>query len=435
MTRRSAKYGRYSMKEHGQSSQDRFSGVYLLNQGSDCTVRKPSWFNTRTVVRPLPGRLQDDETKLAPCRRSEDPGDWGDWIRRYDAVTNFGPSRITFITKDPRDPKQLHDHPCTLLRKAIRAAVRSGNYNPAWGPLVVAGDSGEPLRTSTNIYVMQVIMLEHMSKIMQPPAGLLAGDATVVLMTSSTAGRALLTKMDEKEDDKYKYWDIVDLHAGAYVQFSQAGSQSSAGSKQATSLGQQAAFGGVHRAQSVAERASYDVEIFDDYNGTPASLDGVVEQICDKIKPWDDIINIPTMEEQVELICRCGIPADAIMYALADLYRDIIPADIVESVQQRTHATGFSPEIQAAPTNTSTELAAVGGLGDYIKQQGQTTEAPKQDTTDGRAEHTAPPSETSDNRADTTGGSPAEVSSELKAQADKTWQALKMAEERSRHDS
>lgn len=423
MTRRSAKYGKYSMKSHGQSSRDRFSGIYLLVPGSGCSVRKPSWYNTRTVFRPFPGRDQDDETKLAPCRRPDDPEFMYEWIRRYDAVTNFGPSSITFITKDPRDPQDLHDHPCTLLRKSIRAAVKSGNCNPAWGSLVVAGDRGEPLRSSTDIYVSQGILLEHQSKLQQPPIGLLAGDDTLVLLTSSSAGRTLLEVMDEKDENgNYKYEDVVDLHGGAYIRYSQSGSQAPADTGKTTTLGQQAAFSGPRREQSVAERSRYDVEVLEQFNGTPSTLSDVAEKICDKIKPWDDIINVPTMEEQMELICRAsGVPADAIVYALSDIHRDIIPADIMESVHQRTHARGHTPEATQAPEPQ--QRKAVGGLGDYLKKESTPPAAATASDTSNGAETALVAAAQAAPVAD----DPA-----IQEQADQAWAALKMAEERAR---
>jgi hypothetical protein len=71
------------------------------------------------VVRLLPNIDYSDPAspQWTPYRHSLEEGHYGDWIRRYDAVRNFGEQNpVTFITRDPGD---IHAPPVEALPSQV----------------------------------------------------------------------------------------------------------------------------------------------------------------------------------------------------------------------------------------------------------------------------------------------------------------------------
>jgi len=331
--------GRYRMKTEGQSSQRGLQGMYVLNDSAGCQIYRPTWQGTRTIFRPFPGKDPEDPEQWDPFRLSDEEGDFGDWIRRYDMAFSFGNPGITFILRDPRDHTvDVQQNPVWMLYRAITQAVKSGQGHPSWNPLVFGGAGrGAPISAPKDGYIMQGILMEHKSVPQNPPRGCAMEHQPVVLLMSQSAGKTLIDKLAEKaETGTYRWPDLTDLNGGMFVQFHQAGTQHAAGGQ------------GVSMTSGVgggpAENNRYEVEFLEQYGGGVSPTFPAIHEVARAhVKSWDDIVRIPSVEEQIRLLCNAGIPATAIVYALGDVYRDIIPQHIFDQANaQRTQdATPF----------------------------------------------------------------------------------------------
>ena len=344
--------GRYRMSNQGQPSARGLHGMHVLKDNAGCQVYRPTWNGTRTIFRPFPGRNPEDPTQWDPFRMSDEEGDWGDWIRRYDMAFSFGNPGITFILKDPLE-KGIDDqqNPVWMLHRAINQAVKSGQGHQSWNPLIFgAAGRAAPLSQPKDGYVMQGILMEHKSQPQNPPRGCLMEHQPLVLLMSQSAGSAALEKLSEKTaSGEYAYLDVTDLDGGSFLQFHQAGTQhntGAAGPAAMQQMGQATAIGGSNERDAYR----YEVEVLPHYNGIAPSYDGIHDVAAAHVKAWDDIIRIPTIEEQVHLLCGAGIPATAIVYALADVYQEFIPQHIFD-------------QARAQQTTTTVPFQSVGPMG------------------------------------------------------------------------
>jgi len=338
-------------------------GVYILQENAGCQIWRPTWNGTRTIFRPFPGRDPEHPENWDPFRLSDEDRDWGDWIRRYDMAFSFGIPGITFILKDPLD-KTIDDqqNPAWMLYRSITQAVKSGQGQQSWNPLIFGGAGrAAPLDAPRDGYVMQGILMEHKSKPQNPPRGCLMEHQPVVLLMSQSAGEALLNKLSEKTPQGEWLWpDIVNLDGGRFVQFHQAGTQHHAGPGGAPrQMGANMSVGG----GNAAENNRYEVEVLELYNGISPTYNGIHEVAAAHVRPWNDIMRIPTIEEQVKLLCGAGIPASAIVYALGEMYAEYIPQHIFD--QARAQSTTTTVPFQS--------VNPMGRAGDQASMQTQGT--------------------------------------------------------------
>jgi len=337
MTRQGAATGRYTFETEGAPTGRGLQGFHILNEGAGCQIWKPTWGGKKTIIRPLPVRDPENPDRWDPFRLNDSPHGFGDWIRRYDMAFSIGLPGITFITQDPRDRDlDAQQNPVWMLHRSIPAAVRGGQAPSSWGPLVV-GQQGRPdaISPPKDGYMMQGIIVEWNDKPRLPPLGIQPQDQQVVFLMTATAGEALIEKVSEKlPDGTWKYPDLVDLNGGAYVQFHQFGSQ--APPQQGPQGGLLGAGGGGGQ-QKLENR--YEVEILDNYNNMPPALAHLEPMLAERASRtmWDKILHIPTLEEQVRRISRCGIPASAIVYALGEAYGDMIPEEIQAQARNEMH--------------------------------------------------------------------------------------------------
>jgi len=336
MSRTGVARGRYTFESEGVPTGRGLQGMHILRNGSGCQIWKPTWGGKKTIVRTLPVRDPDNPNQWDPFRLSDGPHGFGDWIRRYDMAFSIGIPGITFITQDPRDHDiDAQQNPVWMLHRAIPAAVRSGQAPSSWGAMVV-GQTGRPLPISPpkDGYLMQGIVVEWNDKPRVPPIGVQPNDMPVVFLMSQTAGEALIEKIQEKNPDgSWKHPDLLDFNGGGFIQFHQAGSQNRVNPAQTGSLGsQQRALGG----QALENR--YEVEILDNYNNVSPAITDLEPMLAARSQRvmWDEIIHIPTLEEQVQRLSRCGLPASAIVYALGEAYRDLIPEDVQAAARNET---------------------------------------------------------------------------------------------------
>jgi len=365
MVREGAVAGRYRMKNEGQPSGRGLQGMYVLNEGAGCQVYRPTWQGTRTVFRPFPARDPENASAWDPFRLSDEDRDFGDWIRRYDVAFSFGNPGITFIIKDPRDrTSDDQQNPVWMLYRSIQQAVKSGQGLPAWNPLIFgATGRAAPINAPKDGYVMQGILMEHKSNPQTPPRGCKLEDQPVIMLMSQSAGGALLDTLSErKEDGTWKHGDVIDLDAGGFIQFHQIGSQRPADATGQPAGGTNMTLGG--GAGGVADNNRYEAWILDQCNGIAPSFPGIHALAEAHVKSWDEIIRMPSTEEQVRMLCSAGIPASAIVYALGDAYSEFIPQHVFDQARGQQQSTtvpfaGADPDNpMGAPAGDANPMAA-----------------------------------------------------------------------------
>lgn len=335
--------GRYRMAQHGHSSRRNLQGVYILKENAGCQLWRPTWNHTRTVFRPFPMWDPENPDRFDPFKLSQDARDTGDWIRRYDAVTGLGVPGITYILRNYNEhDMDIQQNPAWMLYRSIKSACSSGQGHPSWFPLLEGQTGrGAPLDTPTDVYLIQGILLEHKSKVLQQPAGMMADHDTCVMMLSQSAGDALLEVCNDPSCP-----DLIDFDNGRFIDFHQNGTQSLLAQQQAAQQTQAQAprqlgssmggGGGGGGGRGGMQANYYEVDVLELYQGNGASLTHMRDALIPKIKRWDDIINIPSVEEQVHLIATSGLPANAITYALGDTYGQYIPDHVWAAARATT---------------------------------------------------------------------------------------------------
>jgi hypothetical protein len=350
------------MANEGQSTQHGLMGMYVLKDNHGCQVYRPTWNGTRTIIRPFPGRNPENPTEWDPFRLSDQPRDYGDWIRRYDMSVSLGNPGITFIIKDPMDHlADEQQNPVWMLHRAITQAIKNGVGLPSWPPLTMgAAGRSAPLDRPKDGYLLQGILMEHKSQVQDPPRGVQMDHKPVVMLLSQSAGNALLSKLEEcNSEGGFRYSNLVDLDTGLYIQFHQAGTQRANAGPRTMSM-----TGGGGRA---ADNMKYEVEILEDYNGILPTFDGIHDLAAAHVRAWDDIIRIPTYEEQVGLLCNAGLPESAIVYALGDVYGEIIPQHVHEKA--RAQMGGAGPVVGAVNTTAPMQRPAAGGAANPMQRR------------------------------------------------------------------
>ena len=122
------------------------------------------------------------------------------------------------------------------------------------------------------------------------------------------------------------------------------------------------------------------VPLADRLRGVPATLVHCEDMVRRKWKPWDSIIEILPHEEQVRLLSG-AFPADMIVYALQDAYRDFIPEDTWRKYRgAHTYGPGpqeqppqEAPVTQPAPQQTPPRAGERRGFGSSSPVNGERT--------------------------------------------------------------
>jgi len=323
---------RYNMGDHGHSETSERFGNYLLKSGAGGEVWKPSYTGGKTVIRIFPGKNPDDPLAWDPFRFSNEPRQFGDWVRRYPAVRSMGDSGVTFIIKDPLDESiQLEMTPAWVLFRAVDRLV-AARKDPGWGGYLKGGSGrGAQLPRPADVYLVQCCIAEHKGKPRTPYYGA-TDDKLVVMELGPSAGRALLELCDTvregytgPSDDynaMYESGDIINPAAGRYVTFYPLKDgdprQQQAGVRSASE-----AFGQSGRSRSGGgggggqEEIGFGCYVDDNYMGIPAAITGIEQQVRTKVRLWDDILRFPTLEEQAAMLAT-RFPPDMICYAWQD---------------------------------------------------------------------------------------------------------------------
>lgn len=329
----------YKFSQNAVSSSANEYGNYILKRGAG-EIRKPSWQRTETVIRALP--CWDFENDCwYPSRCSNAPMDFGDWIRRYDAVRSFGDHSVTFLLYDPvTNPHyDVQGNPCVVLYRAINNAITARQSEPDW-PALLKGGAGRraPLSRPSPIYIVRCGIFRIKNKDMvvdnRSPLGLAPSDPAFFMELPKSAGEKLVGLLEEQVEDykgdaedlvnRYRYGDIVSLDKGAYIHIFEEGSDPRANMQSVTdnapkmltvSSGARSNISGNNnRGFNV-----YDLFISPTWNGYGAQLNTPdLEQIVrGKQKPWEDCLQFLSNQEQAHLV-QDGFPARAILYAWRD---------------------------------------------------------------------------------------------------------------------
>ncbi len=337
----------YRFADNATGNQSNEYGNHILKRGAG-EIRKPSWNRTETVVRFLP-QWNFEANEWEPFRRSPAPLDFGDWIRRYDAVRGFGESGITMLLYDPianpaYDPQS---NPCNILYRAINAAIDNKTCEPDWPALLKGGQGRKAaLSRSGPIYVTRCGIFRIKSKDMatqeRSPLGLATSDPAFFLELPKTAGEKLISLLETPAEDAagnpysgdpdspeaWKYGDIVSLDQGAYVHIYEEGSDPRAAqaAAQAGSTPRQLTVGTGGRGnyggggnKGGSGFTGFDLHVASTWNGYGAALNTpeLEKLIKSKQKPWEECLQFYSHQEQA-FLAQDGFPPNAILYAWRD---------------------------------------------------------------------------------------------------------------------
>lgn len=365
---------RYRMSQQGISSRDTNFNNKVIKDGMG-KIRRPSWCKenetNETVFRILPHLGQDGNWE--PFRYSNSLRDYGDWIRRYDAVRSFGANGHTWLLYDPvRQPGySLDANPAVILYRSIDRAVAAGQDQQGWAALLRgSAGRGAPLSKPTEIYVVRAAIFKINNKDIvvgeRSPLGLNDQDLPYFMELPQSAGQALLSKLELRNEqyegtpesdpdffhNSYLYGDIVDLSKGAFVRIFREGCDPEAAVAQAQTAGtRQVVVGGgrgiyQNQQQKKAENR-FDCDLTPTWNGWTAVLadeQGATDALLRKnARPWEDVLNFPTHEQQAAWI-NDSFPASAILYAFRDHPEWISEGTRAKAVD-RTYSVPTTPAV------------------------------------------------------------------------------------------
>lgn len=329
MSQREANARRYRFDRDSQAGANATNGVSFFRDGV-VDVWGLSWAdNATTTVRILPVHNIENPAVWEPYRFSTEPNQFGDWLRSYPAVRKMGDPAVSFIYHDPQD--QTVDPamtPAWVLYRAVDSLV-SQKADPGWGGYLRGGNNrGAQLPKPSQIYFLQCVIVSHKGKNYSPWKGSESDSKPVVLALSKSAAQALIAQLNEVtpgyngDPNDYarsmKYGDPVSIDKGAFVTFYRIKDGDPRVRNQQPAIPQQAAFGGVASRQSQEQDdIGYECFIEPTYGGMLADLSGAAEQVRGKVRAWDDIIRIPTLEEQAMLLAS-KFPPQMILYAWRD---------------------------------------------------------------------------------------------------------------------
>jgi hypothetical protein len=385
----------YRFVDNASSSQANEFGNYILKRGMG-EIRKPTWNRTETVVRILP-QWNFDENRWEPFRRSPAPMDFGDWVRRYDAVRGFGTLGITMLLYDPigNPTYDIQTNPCVILYRAIQSSISNKICDADW-PALLNGGVGKRAELSRHqpIYISRAgvfrIKSENKATAEHSPLGLGNNDLPYFLELPKTAGEKLVGMLEERAEDfqgdpedyvnAFKHGDIVSLEHGAFIHIFEEGADprenvaptAEQAPRQLTvnsgGRGNYGSGGGKTRFQG------YDMFIEKTWNGYSANLNSpdLERLIKSKQRRWEDCLQFFSNQEQAYMV-QDGFPARAIMYAWRDHSDWIKPETKAKAVNRVAVAVDPNnlPQtpVVVPPTNTPRPTSgaqlsnAVGGWG------------------------------------------------------------------------
>ena len=322
----------YTMMDDGATQN--VGGYYdLLVKDNSVRVWKTSYNDGVTVFRPFPGLDPDVPGAFDKYRLGPEPRNVGDWLRAYPVANAIGDKDpVTFIAHDPLHPQvtDINQLPVNLLYSGVNTAIRNKQEGQGWASLI-KGAQNKPAalsQTKTN-YFMQGVLAAHKGK---PPKkgwqGLGPDDGTICLMLSSQCGRAMIQCIEQVADptaswtDPERYYvagDVVSLHTGRFLTFYslEMGDPRQAAAHRPAGGWNMTGGGGQDVAASTMQEKGYGVYAEPTYDGFSAALSQFEDVVRSKVKPWNSVLRVMSIDEQVELLST-RFPPQLLVYAWAD---------------------------------------------------------------------------------------------------------------------
>lgn len=364
---------RYNFQTHGARDTNNL-GNFILKPGT-ADLWSPSFNGGATTIRLFPQKSPENPQVWDPYRWSADRSDFGDWIRCYPAIRNFGTPGVTMLIHDQAEgTADVQMSPAWVLRRAIEQAVKNKQDQPGWAATLQGSTGkGAELPKPSSIYLVQCAIMAYKNKLNTPPRGAAPDDNLVVFALSPSAGDAMIDMFNEIRPDyagpdndyenMFVHGDPVSLDFGRYITFYKLGEDPRQQTQQAA-YGQQPnrniadAFAGQTRGQQRFGRGGgdrdpigYGCYIEPVFNGYTANWRGLEPLIGSRVRPWDEILHFPTYAEQAALIAD-KFPPQMITYAWRE-FPEWIP-----------------PHVQAAAV-ARTQIPVHGFAGGYPDQQQQ----------------------------------------------------------------
>lgn len=325
---------RYVFADHGAGSSSFEGNHNHICKAGKAEVWKPAWTGGPTTIRILPQRSPDDSTQWDPFLLSQEAGHFGDWIRKYNGFVGAGNSRVTALTSDPSfgEIATAAPRPIALLREAIRRAKRLKVERPGWSSLLEGGNNrGAELPPITDLYLVQAGMFMQGAKnYMQAPKGLTPDSNTVVFMLTKTAGEALINAINEAYTRDPNF-DPVAINRGAFATIYNLAEGDPRQQNQPIAPARIDPGNWSNRGAATAKGYGCFVDMT--FGGLSPELTAIANQVEAKVKLWDEILWIPTPEEEAQLIAD-EYPADLCMYAWENH-----PEWITDKIRQKAAAS------------------------------------------------------------------------------------------------
>lgn len=315
-----------SVNAHKENAGDSRYGAFVLKKTAQGQLWWPAWDGTDNVIRMLPAKDPDDPQKFLPMLQEDPTGEYDEpsmspWIKHYHVVRFFGSPSIEMIIGDASQVDQSElklTNPFWILVRAIELAIKNGQEKPGWTRLVKGIKC--PLPAPKHAYFVQGFLFRHKSKDFfsfggggrkpEGPKGARADDHIVVFGLPISAGKSLVRLIAEGTEPWEK--DPLDLDRGAFLHVFEGGTnplrRNTRDADAASEYDMMAAGGGGNNqgGRSAEEFKGYDAcltETLDDNPNLKAKIRNPALALA-KVQYWDDLIEMRTAEQQLELICK-----------------------------------------------------------------------------------------------------------------------------------
>lgn len=356
------------------------------------------------VIRILPCKNYDDQSKFDSTRFSSDAGDFSEWAVSIPAAKYIGmDQKFSFLLYDPlQEDYDARENPYFIFWNAIRSAVRAGEarlgrnnvmtsswiaYMPQGGKQCIDKPKSQTFYQALVYQNYDDIYIKGGGR----PIGAREDNMPCVVQISSHAHEQLLNLLGEEDstyagdpDDwraRYKYGDIVDFDGGKFVAFYNPKCQSIAelsGQSASTSILMDDSDVPDTDGDS-SEVRGYAVAIVDKFhyaNGGRVFAKSAVlddqrndwfDTIPTRIKDWDDILFFPTHDEICKYMATAYRSEPNLLKYAWRLNREFF-TDEVNGILNNRVTVGMSAAAQAendAPTGGGTKRsAALSAYGD-----------------------------------------------------------------------
>ena len=249
------------------------------------------------------------------------------WIRRYDVIRNLGRAGLSFVVNDPEHPSpewssdnEENRNPVWLLIKAVGQAIEVGQGRPDWKYRTQYQrrrvDPDAQWMGLSDSFMVQGIVYSTSPPPKNEIYGLGPNHRMPVIDMDTSAGMTFLGLLRQPmADDRFWYGDVLVYPDG----------------------------GGFVVCDAVARtdkpnRFDQQISFLPEFQRMPAALAANMPLIASRLKRFEEIVYVPTVEEQVRLICESQVSPTAIIYALESYYKPLIPEATYAAARQTSPA-------------------------------------------------------------------------------------------------